>query len=95
MNIPQIAGVEVAIKLYYAKIALANEDIKELFPGISNATVQGLKQLARAKANELGKMQYSNRTVRTEEAYQAWGLDINSLERRLVKIKKYQSDTLK
>ena len=90
MNIPQISSVEVAVRLYYERLSLFTKDIKELFPGISSCTVQQLKKCARDKADEMGKMQYNNRSVLTECAYLAWGLDIDSLERRLNKIRKYQ-----
>ena len=90
MNIPQISSVEIAVKLYYERLSLFNKDIKELFPGIGSNTIQELKKCARNKANEMGKMQYNNKSVITECAYIAWGLDIEELERRLNKIRKYQ-----
>ena len=88
MNIPQIASVEIAVRLYYERIFLSNKDIQTLFPGIGCDTVQKLKKLARAKASEQNKMQYNSYTVMTESAYQAWGLDIDQLERRLTKLRK-------
>ncbi len=90
MNIPQIASIETAVQMYYEKIALYNKDIITLFPGIGSATVIRLKQIAREKANEMGRMQYSDRSVITDCAYKAWGLDIAALERRLNKLRKYQ-----
>lgn len=88
MNIPQIASVEVAVTMYYEKPWLFNEDIHELFPGISTTTVQRLKNLARAKASEMDMMQYNNRSVLTKCAYIAWGLEIDDLEKRLMKLRK-------
>lgn len=88
MNIPQIASVETAVKLYYEKIVLFNKDILTLFPGISSCTVQRLKKCAQEKAAEHGLMQYNNRSVLTDSAYEAWGLKIDQLERRLNKLKK-------
>ena len=58
MNIPAIAGVEVAVKLYYEKIALTSKDITTLFPHISKTTVQRLKELARDTAAEHNLMQF-------------------------------------
>ena len=89
MNIPAIAGVEVAVKLYYEKIALTSKDITTLFPHISKTTVQRLKELARDTAAEHNLMQFSSKSVLTEPAYEAWGLNIDALERRLAKIRKY------
>lgn len=89
MNIPPIAGVEVAVKLYYDKLALTSKDITTLFPRISKTTVQRLKELARDTAAKHNLMQFSSKSVLTEPAYEAWGLNIDALERRLAKIKKY------
>lgn len=86
MNIPQIASIEVAVTMYYEKPWLSNKDIHELFPGISTSTVQRLKNLAREKASEMGKMQYNSFCVLTKPAYIAWGLDIEDLEKRLHKL---------
>ncbi len=82
MNIPRIASVETAVRLYYTRITLCNDDIAELFPGVGNATVQRLKIRAREYAAERGKTQPNNRYVLTDSAYEAWGLDIKDLERR-------------
>ena len=88
MNIPQIASVEIAVTMYWEKPCLFNEDIKKLFPGIGTQTVQRLKKLARDKASEKNEIQYNSRSVLTECAYEAWGLDIDALERRLNKLRK-------
>lgn len=89
MNIPQIASVEVAVTMYYEKPWLFNADIKRLFPSISTSTVQRLKNLARDKASEMGMMQYNSSSVLTKCAYLAWGLDIEDLEKRWAKLRKF------
>lgn len=88
LNIPQIASVEIAVNMYYEKPWLFNADIHELFPGIGASTVQKLKNLAREKAIEMGMMQYNSRSVLTECAFIAWGLDIGDLEKRLSKLRR-------
>lgn len=88
MNIPRIASVEVAVAVYQENPLLFNEDIKTLFPGISNGTVVKLKKLANEVTTERGGVIINNKAVNTEDAYTAWGLDIVSLEKRYSKIMK-------
>lgn len=90
MNIPNISSVEYAVRLYYSRPWLCNKDIAELFGGICGATIAKLKKLANAASAEENHMLYNNRTVITEDAYKAWGLDIELLERRLNKLRKYE-----
>ena len=88
INIPQISSIGTAVELYYSRVALSNADITALFAPIGKDKVIGLKRLAREKTAELGKMQWSNQTVRTDDAYLAWGLDIEKLEEKYKKLKR-------
>ncbi len=88
MNIPQIASVETAVRIYNERFCLYNKDIRELFPGIGPTTVARLKDVARAEASLRGMLQYDNRSVLTRCAYRAWGLDIDRLEHMLQKLKR-------
>lgn len=92
MNIPNISSVEYAVRLYYSRPWLCNKDIAELFGGICGATIAKLKKLAYAVSTEEQHMLYNNKTVITEDAYKAWGLDIAALERRLNKLRKYEAE---
>lgn len=88
MNIPKIASIEVAVELYYGTIALYTEDVKRLFPGASDATVSRLKKVAREHTRELGRMLIDMKSVPTEDAYEAWGLNIDTLEAKYKKMKR-------
>ena len=88
INIPALGDVETVVKLYWEKIDLRNADIKAIFPGIGDSTVQKLKRVARAYTAAAGRMQINSRTVLTEDAYIAWGLDISVLEKRCAKLQK-------
>lgn len=88
MNIPRIADVETAVKIFQENPMLFNKDIQELFPRASSATVCKLKRLANEATYARGGIPYNSRAVITEDAYLAWGLDITSLERRYSKILK-------
>lgn len=92
-NIPELGSVKTAVLLYYKKPALRNADILELFPGIGNDTVQRLKRLAREKTKENGKMLWHSQMVNTPDAYEAWGLDIRTLEAMYAKLRKLGAET--
>ena len=85
MNIPKIASIEVAVELYYDTIALYTEDVKRLFPGASDATVSRLKKEAREHTRELGRLLIDSKSVPTEDAFEAWGLNIHTLESKYKK----------
>ena len=90
VNIPQIAGLATAIRIYYNKIELGNADIKKLFPTASQSTILKLKNKAREKMAEDEVLTYGTYSVNTKSAYSAWGLDITDIERRYEKLKKLE-----
>lgn len=93
VNIPQIGDLKTAITLYYTKPSIGNAEIALLFPGIGNDRICKLKHLAREKAAEKNKLQWNSLTVLTPEAYEAWGLDIDDLEKRYTKLRKLGVET--
>ena len=90
INIPLIKSVESALSVYYTYPQLKNTEIKEVFGHLSNAKVCQLKELAREKMNELEIPLWNATAVDTNAAYQAWGLNVNDLERRYAKMKKME-----
>ena len=87
VRVPQISSVQTAIRIYYEKIELRNQDILELFGNMSSATVSRLKKKAREQMALDGVTSWTGYGVSTESAYRAWGLDINDLEKRYSKLK--------
>ena len=90
VRIPQITSIETALQLYYNRIELSGADIKELFGDISNCTIAKLKNKARELMRERSTPIWNARNVNTEVAYEAWGLNIENLERRYSKILKLE-----
>ena len=81
--------VELAVKIYYEKISLKNADIKNLFGVTSNKTVARYKNevieyFAQGEINPV----HRDNTLDTWRAFEAWGIDINELEKRLKKLQK-------
>ncbi len=91
VRIPQITSIETALRLYYERIELSSSDIKELFGKVSDCTVAKLKNRAREIMREENTPVWNARNVNTEAAYKAWGLEIESLERRFAKIRKMET----
>ena len=87
VRIPQITSLATAIDIYYKHNELSSKEISELFGNKCYATIQKLKNKARAEAEAEGKPIFNAANVNTEAAYKAWGLDINDLETRYKKLK--------
>jgi DNA-binding Lrp family transcriptional regulator len=87
MYIPSITNIETALTIYYKHAELGNKEIKELFGCRSSATTSRLKRLARAEMIKRGIPTFNAYKVNTATAYKVWGIDIDSLEQRMRKIK--------
>ncbi len=89
-NIPQIADLGIAVRMYYEKRMLSSKDILTLFGGKhSGATITRLKKMAEEKMICDNVCFWNARMVDTETAFKAWGLDIANMEHRYAKLKKY------
>lgn len=88
VRVPQIVDISTAIRLYYTRIELSNSDIRELFGSIGSSRIVQLKNLAKKRMIERNRPYYNAMYVNTEDAFEAWGLDIGELERRYAKLRK-------
>ena len=88
VRVPQIQNLETTIRVYYERIELRNADIREIFGSIGNDTMSGLKRAAKDKMEENDVPSWDAQAVNTEAAFEAWGLDIADLAKRLNKLKK-------
>lgn len=91
-NIPRLSSIDTAISTYYSCIALYTDNIRDLFNGISSSTVTKLKNLARKKMSENGHIPLNSKCVNTEDAYEAWGLDIEQLKAKNSELKRLQCE---
>lgn len=84
-------NVQLAVQMYYEKISLKNSDIKLLFGVASNKTVARYKnEVVQHFANSDINPVHRDNTLDTWRAYEAWGIDISELEKRLLKIKRFE-----
>ncbi len=89
VSVPTL-NLKNAIRLYYNNIELSNKDIKEMFAEtLGTYRIQALKRVAREKSIENSTLIWDARKVNTKDAFKAWGLDIEDLERRLTKLTKH------
>ena len=93
IRIPRLRDIEGAIRIYYENIEIGTKEIKELFISrndtyISNSTAMKLKKIAKEKMAEKETQNWDASRVNTKAAFEAWGLEINDLEKRLLKLQK-------
>ena len=88
VRIPQLQDIAYAVELYYSRLDLSNDDIKQLFGEMGSAKVAQLKRIADDKRREMGMAVWSATRVPTVCAFEAWRLDIADLEKRLRAIEK-------
>ena len=81
----KIKDIGVAVESYYAKTELSTGDIASIF-GCARSTAVRMKKKALELQTERGVLTFSARCVDTVCAYDAWGIDITDLERRLDKL---------
>lgn len=86
VRVPQIKSVETAVRLFYERVELSTADIQILF-GCSQPTATKLKAAAKQKMDQECVPCWNARHVNTETAYAAWGIDIDSLEKRLRRLR--------
>lgn len=87
VRIPQVKDIRAAIELYWSKTEIGTNDICELF-GVNRDRAARLKSVARARMEERKTINYNAACVNTEDAFEAWGLQIADLERRHAKLQK-------
>ena len=88
VRVPGVRDIATAIRMYYEKHELTSSDIVELF-GVCMVTAKRLKDMARDLMGERDIPNWNALAVNTDCAFEAWGLDIDDLERRYKKLLKY------
>jgi len=87
MYIPTITSIENALKIYYENAEIGNKEIKYLFGVCSSATISKLKKSVKAEMIKRDVPTFNPYKINTVIAFGMWGIDIDDLEKRRIKIK--------
>lgn len=83
-----IKDIPTAVRIYYQYPEIGSGEIRELFGITGSSTVAKLKKSALNKMTENGIKRFVASKVNTKCAYEAWGIDVDDLEKRLSKLQK-------
>lgn len=89
----RISDVSLVVEMYYSKTELCNSDIREIFNCGSTAASKLKKQALEHQVSKNVKT-FSARCVDTECAFQAWGIDIDKLEKKAKKLAQFNRNKL-
>jgi hypothetical protein len=86
-------NIAIALELYYERLTLSNKDIKSIFGITSDSTATKIKNevvsyFAESEKNPISAL---NGRIKTECAFEAWGVDIKNLELRFRKLQKIKA----
>ena len=84
-------NIQAAVRIYYEKISLGGKEIREIFgfKSDSAATKKKKEAIAYFAKQDINPIHTVNNRLDTWKAYEAWGLQIADLEKRLKKLRQY------
>lgn len=85
----KVKDIATAVDLYYTYPELGTAEVCLLF-GCSKSSAARLKTKARDIQSKKEIITFSSANVNTKCAYEAWGIDIADLEKRLIRYQKIQ-----
>lgn len=88
MKTKPIASIDTAIRIYYTYPEIGNKEISELFDLAGKQALSKYKKAVKEEQVKRGVHTLRNFTVNTKVAYEVWGIDVEDLEVRRVKLKK-------
>lgn len=83
--------LKVILELYYTKNDLSTKDIQVLFPNCSKGFAEARKREARKQMVEDGTVVWTSSCVNTDSAFKAWGIKIEDIEARALKLQRLQN----
>ena len=84
-------NIQAAVRIYYEKLSLGGKEIREIFgfKSDSAATKKKKEVIAYFAKQDINPIHTVNNRLDTWRAFEAWGLDISDLEKRLKKLKQF------
>lgn len=87
VTVPRVSSIRTAVEIYYTYNDLSTRDVMRLFD-CSTTKARQLKKPVQALMHERGILQKTECCIDTETAFEAWGIDIVSLERKMARAEK-------
>lgn len=82
-------NIEACLRIYYSCTEIGCPEIKAIFGAkTSYSTMSKLKAMAREEMFKEGQKSFRPSYVNTKSAFQAWGIDIEDIEKGYQKLKK-------
>lgn len=82
VRIPQPLDIKDALKIYWEKHELTNDDIRRLFGQLGTQRIVLLKKIVKEAQEQRGIKIYDHRAINTKVAYEVWGFPYNELYKR-------------
>ena len=82
-----IKDIDTALRIYYQYTEIGIPQIMQLF-NVGRSSAGKYKKAALEQQVEDGVKTMNLHTVNTETAYKTWGIDVDDLERRKIKLEK-------
>ena len=83
-----LADAATCVRIYVENHEIGSKEIRELFGPIGASTVSKLKKDALELMTKRNVIRFASHKVNTEVAFEAWGIDIADLKRRLKELQK-------
>lgn len=83
--------IETAVRIYYSMVEIGTKEIKELF-SVGSTCATTMKNKVREEMAKRGVRNYYPNSIKTDIAFEVWGLDIEELERRLKALRRLKLD---
>ena len=84
----KLQSIEDALRIYYTRPELTNEDICQLFGNVSTGTLSNLKRPVKERMRAEKYFCCTRFAINTKLAFEEWGIDVAELEARYKKFKK-------
>lgn len=88
MRIPRVQSFQDALRVYYGNLTLGNKEIRQIFGNVGSAKAVELKKLARERMRERNIPSFVPYEVNTVAAFEAWGINVEMLEKGYQKLKR-------
>ena len=92
MKFAMIRDIGLALEIYYSMPVIGNQEIGKLLGTNTHKVISRYKKKAQEQMEKDNVPYWDARTVDTESAFKAWGLDAKTLETKYKKLQALRSN---